>query len=206
VRLVALLCIWETATAVAREKPVWLVSNGFHTSLAVRTEDLPFAGEVIGDPRADSVLIGWGAADFYRGKVNLWTILKAVCGADSSLLHVVPVRGAVAARFRHSDVIQLHLSPTRMRGLAGDIDRAFARDRRGQRIFAGRGYYAASRFYAGRERFYFPVTCNFWVARQLRRSGIPIFTPTAIVADGLVRQAAKAGQRQSRRKKPVDAF
>jgi hypothetical protein len=107
------LLLWAAATALAREtaKPVWVVSNGFHTSLAVRVRDLPFAREIVGDRRADAVLIGWGAEDYYRGKVKPWTFCKALCGASPSLLHVVPVRGPVADRFQHSDVVQLNLTP-----------------------------------------------------------------------------------------------
>jgi uncharacterized protein (TIGR02117 family) len=202
------LAIWAAAAAAAREtaKPVWLVSNGFHTSLAVRAKDLPEARNIAGDARADLVLIGWGAGDWYRGRTNAWTLVKAICGIGPSILHVVPVRGAITGRFPRSDVVELRLAPAEMRRLAARLDRSFSRGQAGRRILVGRGYYPESRFYIGRDRFYFPKMCNFWVAQALRDSGVRVCVPTAITADNLTRQVERSGRRQQRRSKPVDAF
>ena len=107
------IVIWILASlpALGEEllKPVWLVSNGFHTSLGFRTRDLPFAKEISGDPEAHVILIGWGARDFYEGEVNPWTVVEAICGIGGSILHVVPVRGPISKRFSHSDVIEMEL-------------------------------------------------------------------------------------------------
>jgi hypothetical protein len=95
--------VWLIANTVAlgggSAKPVWLVSNGFHTSLAFRARDLPFARQITGDRQADILLIGWGARDFYEGKVDPWTLTKAIFGIGGSILHVVPVRGPIWKRF-----------------------------------------------------------------------------------------------------------
>jgi hypothetical protein len=99
-----------------------------------------------------------------------------------------------------------NITPPRLRRLTAQIDLAFIRDKCGRRIAAGRGYFVDSRFYVGSERFYFPKMCNTWLAQKLRRSGLPICAPTAIVAGDLTRQAAKFGERQRRRSKPLDGF
>lgn len=187
-------------------RSVWLVSNGFHTSLAFRSRDVTFLREVTAESRVDGLLIGWGAADYYRGKVNPWTCLKAIAWPSPGILHVVPIRGNVAARFRHSDVIELSLSSSQFRFLLRQIDDAFARDASGRRVFITRGYFQDSRFYLSRERFYFPKMCNVWVAQKLRRSGVPVFVPTAMVANDLVWQADKLGKRRQWLRRPLDAF
>lgn len=187
-------------------RQVWLVGNGFHSAIAIRTNDLPGGREMSGDPRADELLIGWGDADFFRRKINPWTVLAAICWPTPSILHVVPVRGSVAARFPRSDVIELTLPRSRHRALCAELDAAFARDARGRRIFVQRGYFAASRFYAGRESFYFPKMCNLWVAQKLQHAGVPVFSPTAFFAGELTRQAGKTGVRLQSRRRPVDAF
>jgi uncharacterized protein (TIGR02117 family) len=204
--LLALAVAGLRAAGAAETKPVWLVSNGFHSSLAVRARDVPFRREIAGQSRADALLIGWGAADFYRGKVNPWTVLKATFTPSPSVLHVVPVRGPVARRFAHSDVVEFALSPAQFRILLRELDAAFARDARGQRAFISRGYFADSRFYQGRDRFYFPKMCNVWVAQRLRQSGVPVFVPTAMAANDLVWQAAKLGKRQGWKRRPPDGF
>ena len=185
--------------------PVWVVSNGFHTSLALRAADLPLAKEVFGSGQADVVLLGWGARDIYRGYNNPWTVCEAVFGGPS-LLHVIPIRGTVRSRFLHSDIVRFDLPCDRVRALARELERAFARDELGRLEPQGRGYYAESRFYRGRERFYFPKVCNTWVASKLQRSGVPLCVPASLLAPVLIRQAARAGKREERRSAPVDAF
>src|SRR5688572_21030752 len=127
-------CGEPKARAAAPAKSIWLVGNGFHSSIAVRTADLPFARALSPDPRAEVLVIGWGAADYYRGRVNPWTFCKALCGGSPSILHVVPIRGAVARRFPRSDVVELRVSVANLRRLVHELDRAFARDERGRPI------------------------------------------------------------------------
>jgi hypothetical protein len=49
---------------------VWLVSNGFHSSLAFRASDVPELAKLTAERRPSYVLIGWGEADFYRFPSN----------------------------------------------------------------------------------------------------------------------------------------
>ena len=161
-----LLGLCAPASGEATRK-VWLVGNGFHSAIAISARDIPGGRELSGDSRAEWLLFGWGDADFYRRKINPWTVLTAIVWPSPSILHVVPVRGSVADRFRRSDVIELSLPRSGHRALCAALDDAFARDARGRRIFVQRGYFPESRFYAGRERFYFPKMCNLWVAQKL---------------------------------------
>lgn len=193
------------ASACAADR-VWLVGNGFHSGIAIRTEDLPDGQKLSGDPRAEFLLFGWGDAAFYRRQINPWTTLAALCWPTPSIVHVVPVRGSVTARFPRSDVIELSLPRSRYLALCRALDEAFSRDARGRRVFVERGYFPESRFYAGRESFYFPKMCNLWTAQKLQRAGVPVFAPTAIFASGLARQAARSGTRLQSRRRPLDAF
>jgi len=204
------VAIWiiahATALAVGSAKPVWIVSNGFHTSFGFRTRDLPFARRITGDPQPPFVLIGWGATDFYEGKTNPWTLVEALFGSGGSILHVVPVRGAISDRFSHSDVVELKLSAEKFRRLTDALDQSFARDSSGRFKFIVHGYYTDSRFYAGVERFYFPKMCNVWVAEKLHRSGVSICVPNSLIAFELMWQAKKLGKREQRLGRPRDVF
>jgi hypothetical protein len=206
--LLTAFLLWLPPHVGARETthPVWLVSNGFHASIAVRARDWPFARKIDRRHLSSTLLIGWGSEDFYRGKVNMVTFLRSLFGIGPSLLHVIPIDGPPRARFRHSDIVQINIPAAKMNGLTGEIDRSFARTPDGFPMDEGRGYYPDSRFYLGSERFYFPYFCTTWVALKLRRAGVPICVPTAIIAGNLVREAAAFGQMQQRRGKPVDAF
>ena len=204
--LVAWCAAGAPLAAAESTHPVWLVSNGFHSSLAVRAGDFPGARQLTGDPRAGHLLIGWGGAEFYRGRTDLWTICRSIGWPTRSALHVVPIRGAVVRRFPRSDVIRLELPAANYRLLLSDLDLSFARNSTGRPILLGPGDIAGSRFYEGWERFCLFKMCNVWAAQKLRRRGVGICVPLAITASGLAGQAARLGERESRRRRPVDAF
>lgn len=186
--------------------PVWLVSNGLHTSAGLRSRDFPFAREILSDCRADIILIGWGAHDYYRAHINPWTIAKALFGRTDSLLHVVPIHGCIQNRFSHSDIVRLDLPRSAVRQFAREIERSFARDEHGQPKYFDRGYYGDTRFYVGSEAFCLANNCNVRLAAQLRRAGVPMCMPSSLIAPGLIAQAAKHGIRESRRSKPGDGY
>jgi hypothetical protein len=89
--------------------------------------------------------------------------------------------------------VLLWLKPASFAKLVGEIDQSFARTRDGRRIYIGRGVFATGRFYASRERFYFPYVCNMWVAVKLGHAGVPFFLPRAILSNSLILQAREKG-------------
>ena len=188
--------------------PVWLVSNGFHSSIAVplRASALPLR-KMTGDARAEFLVIGWGDANFYRAtRVTPSMASKATFCPNPSALHVFPARGSIATRFAHSDVVRFEVSPAGFARLCAFIDHAFQRTPDGRPLLLGPGHLPGTRFYAGRERFYFPKVCNIWTAKALRSAGVPIFLPTAITAGDLVWQGEKAGRREQWKRLPLDGF
>jgi hypothetical protein len=182
----------------AGEKPMWLMSNGFHTSVVFRARDIPFRGEITGSRDADELAIGWGASADYRGPSTLWTVLEALFPSKGAL-HVVPIHGPMNRRFPHSDIVLLRLKAASFDKLMAEIDGSFARTREHRRIFLARGYYPDSRFYASSEDFYFPYVCNVWVAKKLSRVGMRFCLPRAVLADGLILQASEQGVMAQRR-------
>ncbi len=186
--------------------PVWVVGNGFHSSLALRARDVPFLAEVSSEPLVDELLIGWGSADVYRGKVDALHILKAIFYPGASVLHTVPIQGSVTHRFPRADVIRLELTNSQFRILLHDLDAAFARDTHGRRIFLNAGFFPGSRFYSATGHFYFPRMCNMWVAQRLRACGEPIWVPFAITATELSWQVERFGRREQRLQRPSDGF
>lgn len=208
-RVFAGICaLFALAAATTEAAPVWLVSNGFHTSLALRISDLPPRLRALsGDQRASHVLFGWGAEPFYTARrVTPAIFCRTICLPTPSALHVVPFRGPVWRRFSHSDVLRFELSQLRTRELMRFLEEAVRRDKHGGPILIGPGYFPRSRFYAGREIFWFPATCNVWSARALRLGGIRAGLLFSVTATGLVAEVEKKGCREQIRRAPVDGF
>lgn len=204
VAAVALLAAFSGAAASA--VPVWVVGNGFHSSLGVRVRDVPAWRALPVARGAERLLIGWGDAQWYQGNENIGTFFSAVFWPTPSILLLVPVREPFAKKYPHSDVIRLELTDAQFAKLRARLESAFARDASGRPIYAGKGFAPRSAYYLGSGSFYFPKMCNYWVAEQLQKSGIPLSRFRSISAAGLVHETAPHGTVESRRGGKKDYF
>ena len=189
-------------------RPVWLIGNGFHTSIVMRARDTPPAWRALhGCPRADYLLVGWGNRTFYTGgKTNVFSLARASLLPDRSVLHVMPIRGPITRTFAHADLVRFDVNAARHAEMCAFIDHSFARDARGGALYMKPGFYAGSRFYQGRATFLFPNICTTWCGRGLQKAGVPIFLLTALTGENLMCQAERFGVLEQRKHAPVDGF
>jgi uncharacterized protein (TIGR02117 family) len=190
----------------AAAEPVWLISNGFHTSLGFRARDVPQLTALTPERRADYVLLGWGEADFYRYPATPWLFIKAVFWPTPGALHVVAVHGPLTRTVGNSDIIRLNVKPAGFARMRARVVDHFAFDRAGKAVSLGKGYTATSRFYLSRESFYFPKMCNMWIAQTLSVGGVRVLPSFAISAPCLQWQIGPQGHRLNTRRRPLDAF
>src|SRR5580700_6976225 len=166
-RLIVAILLLGSGVALAGnsdrgDKPIWLLGNDFHTSIAFRARDVPFRNEVA-PGNADELVIGWGASGYYRGPASTWKMIRAIFPGPS-VIHVVPASGPLTRVFPHSDIVELRLTPAKFAILIGEIADSFTYTRDHRMIYLGRGDSSTGRFYASHEMFYFPYVCNMWVA------------------------------------------
>jgi uncharacterized protein (TIGR02117 family) len=192
-----------------RAEHVWLVSNGFHTSVGFRARDLTKDVRALSaDPDAEHLLFGWGAAIYYTApKVTPIVFCRATFLPTASAVHVVPVRESFARRFAHSDVFRFEVTPAAMRRVSRILRESVRRTAGdGAPMALGRGFFPGSRFYAGTEIFWVPITCNTWSARVLGEAGVRMPMACAFAAPNLVWLSRKKGVREQYRRLPVDGF
>ena len=190
----------------AAAEPVWLISNGFHTSLAFRARDVPQLTALTPQRRADYVLLGWGEADFYRYPATPWLLIKAVFWPTPGALHVVAVKGPLTGTVGNSDIIRLDVKPAGFARMRARVVDHFALDQGRKAVSLGKGYTEKGRFYLSRESFYFPKMCNMWVAQTLEVGGVRVLPSLAISAQCLQWQIGPQGHRMNTRRRPLDAF
>jgi hypothetical protein len=173
------------------DEPVWLLGNNFHTSVALRTRDVPFRNQVA-PGTSDELVIGWGAAGYYRGPGTTGQLIRVIFPGPS-VIHVVPTSGPLTRSFPHSDIVELWLSPASFAILLREIADSFAYTKDHRLIDMGQGDSTIGRFYASHETFYFPYVCNMWVAVKLNHAGGRFCLCRAITSSPLIRQAQKKG-------------
>lgn len=174
------------------DRPVYLVSHGWHVGLVLRREDAP-AGlwperDALGPVRY--LEVGWGDGDFYPARPGTVALaLRAAVNSRWSVLQVVGFDEPVAEMFPGSKILEIALSPQGLAALAEYIGMTYARDQDGQAIAVAPAQYGFGLFYAARGRYSLLHGSNTWVARALQIAGCPIDVDAAITAGAVLHQA-----------------
>lgn len=184
----------QTVNRSPHAPKVWVVSNGFHTSVALRAQDCPAAVQAV-DRKARYFVIGWGGRDFYQGLVRYpWDYARTVLLPTPSTLHVIPIHTDLLRECPRAAIIEFDVTPSGLEALRDRLSMDFKRDAEDHLIIDGRGRLPLSHFYKGTETYFIPKTCNVWTAARLKLAGVPMTAGAAISADILCWQAARQGR------------
>ena len=169
----------------AGEIPIYVITHGWHTGIAMRAADIDFARwRPLPHPaRTRYIEIGWGDRDYYPAPgFNLWYGFKALAWPTPSVLQVTGFNEPPARYFSASEVVELGVSRTGFERLLAHITASFEP----QAAPIAPSLYASGAFYPSREKFHLFKTCNVWVARALRAAGIEV--RSSLTTEGLMAQ------------------
>lgn len=134
-------------------------------------------GVAVDAPDVGYFIVGWGAHDFYTqvpdwADMNASATWRAITG-DASVLRV----DTTSPRIAIDQVPQLSLSSAQYTALLAQISATAAPDAIGIEV---QGHRPTSGFVEALGRFHILRTCNTWVGRVLRASGVRMgaWTPT----------------------------
>lgn len=167
---------------VANTQRIYVLSNGFHSDIALPVSAAPTLGIDLADfpVERDAIAylaIGWGSVTAYTSlravsDLTMGIVAKAVA-FDETVVHVLPT-GVLAAR---DGIYVLELSQAQLDALTANIAQDFA----STVPIAGLSQGFGDLFYDGRGRFSLWRTCNTWTGGHLRAVGVPVgfWTPSA---------------------------
>lgn len=139
------------------------------------------AGIPVQNPRAEWLLVGWGAQEFYTtvgrySDVTARAVWRGVTG-DASVIRV-----EVAGRINDFTGIDLlALTPDQFDALTAATLNSFARGPDGNPVsLAHPGFSGTDGFFAAKDRFHLFRTCNVWLSDLLAKARVPFgrWTPT----------------------------
>jgi hypothetical protein len=166
-------------------RPVWVVSHGYHATLAVPSLDFvvrepALAPTVFG--RGPFVEVGWGEREFFMadGAPDL-SFLKAFYQPRPAVLHVAAI--AHPTSFQRAEIVEVRLSEAGFERLLDAVIGHFA-----ETVPLRHGLYGDSEFYRSKKTYQLPTTCNTFVAKMLRTGGLPIDQRFAASTFTLMRQ------------------
>lgn len=178
------LAMAAPAASVSDCTQVWVLSNGFHTSLALPPEAAAAAGLDAGAARW--VEVGWGEARAYQAQsMNPLTLLRAVAAPGPTTLFVSQLPYDPSAYGREA-ARSVAVSREGLRVLLADVRTEARRgaDGRAEVLSVAPN----GTFVGATGRFGLFRNCNVWVAERLRRAGVPLQDRSALTARGLFRQ------------------
>src|SRR5262249_12456296 len=184
-----------------QKRTIYVTSNGFHTGLVLRREDVPREAwpEVDATSAHEWVEVGWGSEIFYRAKKITVPVVVGAIVPNASVLHVVGWDESPEVLLAGGDVIRLHVDEARFCELCRYLHDSYALDAAGRPQNLGPGIYGDSTFFRARGKYYFPNTCNVWTARGLKLAGVPVIPELCGTADPVLAATRNVGETIHRR-------
>ena len=181
---------------------VVLVSNGYHTGLALPRRALAEFASALGYPALiavtqrfadfDWVEFGWGDRAFYQSvptvaDISLLVALRALFSpGNTSVLHVVGISGHPAHVFTAAELVRIPLTGRGFDRMLATLDATFVPPQGGALPDLGRGLYGPSLFYPANGSFSVFKVCNHWIADLLGAAGLPQAPVLATLPSGLI--------------------
>jgi uncharacterized protein (TIGR02117 family) len=173
------------------ESTIYIASHGWHTGIVLRTRDVPerIWPEIRDFAGSEHVEVGWGDRDYYQAPDSNWVLaLKAAFWSKGSVLHVAGFDGTPQAFFPESEIVEVPVTESALRGLVAFISATHLREESAKGTPTGPGLYGQSRFYPARGRFHIFRTCNTWVLEALEAAGLAVRPRLTITAGGVMSQ------------------
>jgi uncharacterized protein (TIGR02117 family) len=188
-------------------KTIYLIKQRWHTAVVFHTEDVSAIGgsasggdtlilpEVKYFPGAELIDIGWGDEAFYQHPDFDWDL------AYQALFHATPstlrVEGIYITKQQYFDiseiVIELKINNEQLTILLKYISETVWRDEKNEHKILSTQYLNRVYFLKANGSYHLFNTCNTWLAKGLKQSGLEI-KDDIILTEQLFNEAAKIGR------------
>ena len=155
-------------------KTIFITSNGIHLDIIIPVADLEtdFMHNLAIPEGTNYVSFGWGDKDFYVNTPT-WADLKFNIAFRSLFLKSESAMHVTCYRYYYNRWLKVKLSPRQLKTLECYIKNSFETDENGYfKKLSFPGYTNYDCFFEARGSFSLFRTCNVWVNKGLKRTGI----------------------------------
>jgi uncharacterized protein (TIGR02117 family) len=176
------------AFARSANSRLWVVSNGWHSGIALTRADVPEAiiPEIADFPHVRFFEFGWGDAEFYPAReAGFWLTLRAAFPGPA-VMHVSGLPDHPARIWPNVTILSFTVNTEALSRLLAFLRDSFDRAGAGRAVVSARGIYAYSLFYPATGRFHVFNNCNSWTAQALTAMGLGASLAGVNTADDLI--------------------
>jgi uncharacterized protein (TIGR02117 family) len=177
-------------------KTIYLIKQRWHTAVVFHTEDVDslIFPEVKYFHAAELIDIGWGDEAFYQAPDFDWNLAyQALFYPTPSTLRMEGIFISMLEYFNLSEiVVELKINNEQLKILQGYISDTIWRDDNNEHKILSTQYLNRVYFFKANGEYHLFNTCNTWLARGLKSSGIEI-EDDIILTEQLFNEAAKIG-------------
>ena len=177
--------LMEQDSGSAQTSSIYVASHGWHAGIIV---DARLVKATMTDLKkefgnARFIEFGWGDKDFYQAKhFSIGITIKALLYPTASVLHVVGIPIDPEKYFYSSQIEAVPVTSAGLAKMLNFINRAFMRDKRGDIMQLGKGFYRAF------GKYHAFNTCNTWIIEALNQAGLPRRAMPTLTAAGVIEQ------------------
>ena len=172
--LLTAITIDRVAEQAIDDRSIFLNTNGVHLDIVIRRNELDslvLAG-LTQFPNEKYFSIGWGDENFYINtptwaELTFQNAFKAMFLKSSTLIHVTRYRQ------KRLDWVEVKINKPELAKLNAFILQGFALDEHGKKIILpNKGYSESDNFYKANGNYSCLKTCNSWVNKGFKESGL----------------------------------
>jgi uncharacterized protein (TIGR02117 family) len=176
---------------------IYLIKQRWHTAITFNTEDMDslILPEANYFRKAELIDIGWGDEAFYQYPDFDWDLAyQALFYSTPSALRIEGIYIPIQQYFEISEiVIELKVTNEQLRILLNYIADSVWKDENGRSEILSTQYLNRVYFFKANGNYHLFNTCNTWLARGLKHSGLDI-KDDIILTEQLFNEASKIGK------------
>jgi hypothetical protein len=174
---------------------MWVVRQGWHTEIALPTEEITGPLVVFRDvfPDARVLVFGFGKRTFITAKVE--TAAELLMGPLPGPSAVQVTALGVDPEYAYDGpVTELTLPPGGAARLSAYLWNAIGKTKAGELRLIAEGLFPGSLFYAGSRRYDLAFTCNTFTVAAVEAAGFPVSPRGVVWPEGAMQAAAATGR------------
>lgn len=175
---------------------VWLIADKLHTGMVFPYDWLLESGYVPpqGFGRPKYVTLSWGDRTAYieKGLHTPWKFFRALCTPTPSVMELIPADWYVVEVCPNQRIWRKLVARERGKDLAAFLNDCSKHGPDGRPIVVSTSSWGGGVVLESRHSYFIPRVCNVWTVHAIETLGGQIEPWSAMIADGLIRQAEKS--------------